>query len=94
MLLCVSSYTSNQNTLMQLKLVLNADKTKLMLFTKSRTRLQSIPPVVPLGGRETEVVTSYKNLGLSIDGSLTFKPHVLHLVKTLCLKLGFYFQNK
>lgn len=32
-----------QNTLMQLKLVLNRDKTKLMLFTKSRTRSQSLP---------------------------------------------------
>lgn len=83
-----------QNVLMQLKLVLNGDKTKLMLFTKSRTRSQSLPPIVTMGGSEIEVVNSYKYLGLLIDDSLTFKPHVLYLVKRLRLKLGFYFQNK
>ena len=39
-----------QNTLHQLKLVRNADKTKLMLFTGSRARPQNVPSVVTLEG--------------------------------------------
>lgn len=81
-----------QNTLMQLKLVLNGEKTKLKLFTKSRTMPQSLPPIVTMRGSEMEVVNSY--LFFFIDDSLTFKPHVLYMVKKLRLKLGFYFRNK
>ena len=83
-----------QDTLFQLKLVLNIDKTKLMLFSNSRSRSQNIPSVVTLEGSEIEVVDSYKYLGILIDDSLTFQPHVQYLVKKLRLKLGFYFRNK
>ena len=68
-----------QNTL-QLKLVLNADETKLMLFTSSRARPQNVPSVVTLEGSVIQVVTSYRYLGFLIEDSLTFKPHVLYLV--------------
>lgn len=83
-----------QDKLHELKLVLNADKTKLMLFTTSKARLQNVPVVVTVDGKEIEVVNSYKYLGILIDDSLNFKPHVLNLVKKLRLKLGFYFRNK
>ena len=83
-----------QNTLLQLKLVLNADKTKCVLFTNSRNGPLNITSVVTLEGSEIEFVNSYKYLGNLIDDSLTFKPHVLYLVKKLRLKLGFYFRNK
>ena len=83
-----------QNTLLQLKLVLNAEKTKCMLFTNTRNRPKNIPSVVTLEGSDIEIVNSYKYLGILIDDSLTFKPHVLYLVKKLRLKLGFYFRNK
>ena len=83
-----------QNTLLLLKLILNADKTKRLLLTNSRSRPQNIPTVVMLEGGEIEIVSSYEYLGILIDDSLTFKPHVLNLVKKLRLKLGFYFRNK
>ena len=47
-----------ENTLFQQKLVLNTDKTKRMLFSKSRRGPQNIPSVVPLEGSEIEVVDS------------------------------------
>ena len=40
------------------------------------------------------MLNSYKYLGILIDDSLIFKPHVLYLVKKLRLKLGFYIRNK
>ena len=64
-----------QDTLFQLKLVLNTD-TKLMLFSNSRSRPQNIPSVVTLEGSEIEVVDSYKYLGILIDDPLTFQPHM------------------
>ena len=83
-----------QNTLLQLKLVLNADKTKCVLFTNSRNGPLNIASVVTLEGSEIQFVNSYKYLGILIDDSLTFKPHVLYLVRKLRLKLGFSFRNK
>lgn len=59
-----------EETLSQLKLVLNADKTKL--FTNAKSRPQNIPSAVTLEG---EVVNFYNYLIL-IDDSLTFKPLV------------------
>lgn len=87
------AFSAVQHSLLQLKLFLNADKTKLMLFSKSRRRAQTIPSVTTLEGNKIELVHTYKYLGILIDDSLTFKPHVENLVKNLKLKLRFYFQN-
>lgn len=83
-----------QRTLMQLKLVLNADKTKLMLFRNTKKVSQAPPPVFTLTGSVIEVVHSYKYLGIWLDDALTFKPHIDNLVKKLKLKLSFFFRNK
>lgn len=88
------AFSTIQHSLLQLKLVLNADKSKLMLFSKSRNLAQIIPSVTTLEGNKIELVHTYKYLGILIDDSLTFKPHVENLVKNLKLKLRFYFQNK
>ena len=53
-------------------------------------RPQNIPSVVTLEGSEIEVVDSYKYLGILIDDSLTFQPHVQYLVKRFRLKLDFF----
>lgn len=76
---------------MQLKLVLNADKTKLMLFSNTK-KVSQVPPLVfTLTGSVIEVVHSYKYLGIWLDDALTFKPHIDNLVKKLKLKLFFFF---
>jgi len=71
---------------MQLKLVLNADKTKLMLFSNTK-KVSQVPPVCTLNGSVREVVHSYKYLGIWLDDALTFKPHIDNLVRKLKLKL-------
>uniref|UniRef100_A0A669EEG1 Reverse transcriptase domain-containing protein n=1 Tax=Oreochromis niloticus TaxID=8128 RepID=A0A669EEG1_ORENI len=83
-----------QHTLLELKLVLNAEKTKLMLFSNMKRFPQTVPLVSTLEGNLIEVVHTYKYLGFLIDDSLTFKPHIDNLVKKLKLKLGFFFRNK
>ncbi|KAL2086388.1 hypothetical protein ACEWY4_017447 [Coilia grayii] len=83
-----------QHTFLQLKLVLNADKTKLMLFSKPRKGLQKTHTVFTLEGNEIEVVQSYKYLGILLDDTLTFKAHIENLVNKPKLKLGFLFRNK
>ena len=47
-----------------------------------------------LEGNVIEVVRMYKYLGVLLDNSLTFKPHIDNLAKKLKLKLCFFFQSK
>ena len=83
-----------------LELSLNAKKynnkknqqPKVMLFSKSE-KLQSLPPVVTPDGSVAGVVNSFKDSGILIDGSLTFKPHIDSLVQKIHLIWNFYFRN-
>ena len=74
-------------------LVLNADKSKTTLFSNGK-RLPSYLPSLTVYGVETEMVTSYKYLGILIDENLSFKLHIDKLVSKLKLKLGCFFRNK
>uniref|UniRef100_A0A669B412 Reverse transcriptase domain-containing protein n=1 Tax=Oreochromis niloticus TaxID=8128 RepID=A0A669B412_ORENI len=88
------AFAAFQHSLIQLKLVLNADRTKLMLFSKSKKVPEPIPVVSTLEGNVIKIVHEYKYLGVWIDDSFTFKPHIERLVKKLRLKLRFFFRNK
>ena len=94
-----SAFNMVQAQLQQLKLVLNADKTKTMLFSKATKIPQPLPQIVTLQDKnektkKIEGVSTYKYLGFILDDRLTFTSHVENLVKKLQLKLGFYFRNK
>lgn len=73
------AFVAVQHSLFQLKLVLNADKTKLMLFSNFTMVPQTVPVLSTLKGNIMEVVHEYKYLGVLIDNSLTFKPHIEQL---------------
>ena len=47
-----------------------------------------------MDGKDIEVVKAYRYLGILIDDSLTFKPHVLYLVKKTEAKTGFLFSKQ
>ena len=65
-----------QKEFAKLKLVLNASKTKVMLFSKARnTDLDSFQ-ITLANGTQLEKVSEYKYLGLWIDEKLTFQQHV------------------
>ena len=57
-----TAFYTVQHTLCQLKLILNIDKTKLMVFSKARNRPLNLSPITTTcQGKEIEVVTS-KNI--------------------------------
>ena len=88
------AFNAMQQGFYDLKLVLNADKTKVMLFSNSKSKLSSLPSVITAQGSQIELVSSYKYLGVVIDDSLSFSAHIQQLVKKLKLKLGFFFRIK
>ena len=89
-----SAFDIVQSRLTELKLVLNANKSKTMLFSNGKQLPSNIPRLSSVQGAEIELVASYKYLGILIDDHLTFKPHIDDLVSKLKLKLGFFFRNK
>ena len=85
-----TAFHTVQHTLCQLKLILNTDKTKLMLFSNARNRPLNLSPITTCQGKEIEVVTSYTYLGILIDDGLSFKLHIQQFTKIL----GFYFRKR
>lgn len=65
-----------QSHLTQLKLVFNADKSNLMLFTNGKKLPSNLPKISTAQGVEIEMVTTYKYLGIIIDQNLSFKSHI------------------
>lgn len=53
-----------QNTLAELKLVLNVDKTKVRCFSSAKTKSNDVPVVTTDDGKEIEVVNSYVSLNV------------------------------
>lgn len=88
-----SAFQSLQANLHDLKLRLNAKKTKFMIFTRARSQPSDLS-IFTSGGTQIERVSTYKYLGMWLDDKLTFKIHIDALVKKLRVKLGFYFRNK
>ena len=89
-----SAFDIIQTQLLNLRLVLNADKTKVMLFSGKKKVPEVLPGITTAQGTPIELVASYKYLGITIDDGLCFKTHIKNLLKKLKLKLGFFFRNK
>ena len=88
------SFDCMQLQFLQLRLMLNASKTKGMLFSNRRKVPQTVPTISATPGLPIDVITSYKYLGTTIDEDLMFKPHNSNLLKKLELELGFSFVIK
>ena len=57
-----TAFYAVQHTLCQLKLILNNDKTKLMVFSKARIRPLNLSPIISCQGIKIETVTSYSTI--------------------------------
>ncbi len=88
-----SDFDAVQHTLSNLKLVLNAEKSKLMMFTKSKSAHSNSCSIATLQGLKIEVVSKYKYLGVLIDDSLSFGLHIQYLVRKLKSKLGLLLES-
>ena len=91
------AFNTVQEHLYDLKLVLNADRTKVMLsntLSNTKTKPKNHPSILSSHGLKIECVSNHWYLGILIDDSLSFANHIQQLVKRLKLKLGFYFSIK
>ncbi len=77
-----------QHSLLQLKLVLNSNKTKYMIFSCGRTKVTDLT-ITTLNGSFIERVSSYKYLGIWMDERLAFDIHIDKLLKKLKTKTRF-----
>ncbi len=89
-----SAFDVIQSRIYNLKLVLNVDKTKYMLFSGSKKFDKNVFSLQTLQCTVIESVKEYKYLGIIVDDALSFSSHITQLKKKLKINLGFYFRNK
>ncbi len=87
------SFYTFQRNLLKLKLDLNENKTKYIIFTRSRSMITA-PPILTIDDLHIERVSTYKYLGIWLDEKLAFDVHIDYLVKRLKPRLGFLFWQK
>ncbi len=85
-----SDFDAVQHTLSDLKLVLNADKSKRTIFTKIKFAHSNSCSITTLQGLEIEVISKYKYLEFLIYDYLYFEPHIQYLVRKLKSKVGLF----
>jgi hypothetical protein len=85
------SFLSVQQAFSTLNLVLNASKSKAMWFGKTNVPLPT-GVITTSEGLELEVVTSYKYLGVWLDGALSFSQHISKLQAKVKSRLGFLYR--
>ena len=68
-------------------MLLNPNKTKSIVFSRSRTALPAFPDIV-VGGCKVEGVSGLTILGVLFDSKLTFEDHLRRVVSTASQKLG------
>ena len=79
---------------LQLQLLLNASKTKCMLFNRSLPAPACPTSITTLDGSDLEYVDTYKYLGVWLDCKLSFQTHIKHLQSKIKSRIGFLFRNK
>ena len=88
------SFNVLQNSFHNLKLTLNDNKTKFMVFSKSKNTNFSNLLITTTNGSNIERVSEYKYLGLWLDDRLNFKYHIDKLVVKLRQKIGCLYRNR
>ncbi len=91
---CVYAFDIVQFRLCQLKLVLNTDKTSLMISSNSKVVSSNRSDIIFFQGTTIDYVVSYKYLGILFDSQLTFNLHIDKLLSKLKLKLWFYYRSR
>ena len=87
-----SDFISLQHCLFDAKLVINANKTKMMFFHHNSTVI--LPILMALDGTIIEVVDTYKYLGIWLDKDLNLKYHISYLSKKLKFIVSFLYRFK
>jgi hypothetical protein len=88
------SFNAIQRSFRGLQLLLNASKTKCMLFTRSLPTPARPSSISTLNGSDLEYVDNYKYLGAWLDCKLSFQTHIKHPQSKIKPRIGFLFHNK
>ncbi|CDQ92719.1 unnamed protein product [Oncorhynchus mykiss] len=89
-----TSFNAIQHSFRGLQLLLNASKTKCMLFNRSLPAPARPTSITTLDGADLEYVDIYKYLGVWLDCKLSFQTHIKHLQSKIKSRVGFLFRNK
>ena len=89
-----TSFNAIQLSLRGLQLLLNATKTKYMLFNRSRPAPACPSSITTLDGSDLEYVDNGKYLCVWLECKLSFQTHIKHLQSKMKSRIGFLFRNK
>uniref|UniRef100_A0A8K9UKX5 Reverse transcriptase domain-containing protein n=1 Tax=Oncorhynchus mykiss TaxID=8022 RepID=A0A8K9UKX5_ONCMY len=89
-----TSFNAIQHSFRGLQLLLNASRTKCMLFNRSLPATARPTSITTLDGSDLEYVDIYKYLGVWLDCKLSFQTHIKHLQSKIKSRVGFLFRNK
>uniref|UniRef100_A0A8K9V8I3 Reverse transcriptase domain-containing protein n=1 Tax=Oncorhynchus mykiss TaxID=8022 RepID=A0A8K9V8I3_ONCMY len=89
-----TSFNAIQHSFRGLQLLLNASKTKCMLFNRQLPAPACPTSITTLDGSDLEYVDIYKYLGVWLDCKLSFQTHIKHLQSKIKSRVGFLFRNK
>lgn len=89
-----TSFNAIQLSFRGLQLLLNASKTKCMLFNQSMPIPARPSSITTLDGSDVEYVDNYKYLGVWLDCKLSFQTHIKHLQSKIQSRISFLFRKK
>ena len=89
-----TSFNTIQHSFRGLQLLLNARRTKCMLFNRSLPAPASPTSITTLDGSDLEYVDNYKYLGVWLECKLTFQTHIKHLQSKMKSRISFLIRNK
>ena len=89
-----TSFNAIQLSFRGLQLLLNASKTKCMLFKRSLPAPARPSSITTLDGSDLGYVDNYKYLGVWLDCKLSFQTHIKHLQSKVKSRIGFIYHNK
>uniref|UniRef100_A0A8K9WWK7 Reverse transcriptase domain-containing protein n=1 Tax=Oncorhynchus mykiss TaxID=8022 RepID=A0A8K9WWK7_ONCMY len=89
-----TSFNAIQLSFSGIQLLLNANKSKCMLFNRSLSAPARPSSITSLDGSDLEYVDNYKYLGVWLDCKLSFQTHIKHLQSKIKSRIGFLFRNK
>ena len=74
-----TSFNAIQHSFRGLQLLINASKTKCILFNRLLPSSSHPTSITTLDGSDLEFVDNYKYLGVCLDCKLSFQAHIKHL---------------
>ena len=89
-----TSFNAIQHSFRGHQLLLNASKTKCMLFNRLLPAPSCPTSITTLEGSDLKYVDNYKYLGVWLDCKLSFQTHIKHLQSKIKSRISFLYLSK